>query len=195
MNITTDEETFSDIEMVRRNLAHFAPLKTTFRARPEVNARIMERIAQTFKVYQYVREEDGGIKYTEPWELFFWCGSTADDRRDMGYFYLMTNERAFTIPQRGELWGRLRDLLDELRDEDCEVCFEYHTEPDHAAMQSEALRIFRDCSGKVVEYNGKRGHLKWSERNGYYFMALRARKMGYILTNEAVCRHIKEIAA
>ena len=44
MNITTDEETFSDIEMVRRNLAHFAPLKTTFRARPEVNTRIMERI-------------------------------------------------------------------------------------------------------------------------------------------------------
>jgi hypothetical protein len=191
MNIHEDRETYIAAALVARKLARVAPLKVTFRATQETNERIMRQIAQTFKVYQYVHEEDGGIKYTEPWELFFWCYSDRDGR-DMEYFTLFTNDTT-TIAAREVVYSRLRALLETLA-EDCEVCFEYHDEKDEAAIEAEALRAFRRCSGRAVEYGGRRGKLKWSERIGYYFMKDRARKNGWKLSPLSVCCEIREIA-
>ena len=206
MKITTDKETFCDKNEVDRGLAHVAPLKVCFQARPEVNTRIMEAIAKEFKVYQYVDVRKGGIPYESAWDFFFWCNSLEEN--SMNYFTLsshhdlpFSNEYNRSLCERENDFTRLRDFLEaHFQDEECDVCFEWHSEQDAEAITEEAKRIYLEVgNGKEwVEYRGAVGRLYYSNEHGYYFKKKGARKYVYELTRRAVCtirRQEKEKAA
>lgn len=195
MTIMTDKETYCDMDEVARGFAHVAPLKVCFRARPEVNTRIMEAIAKEFKVYQYVHENKGGVPYESAWDFFFWC--YADTQRQMDYFTLSSHksysfQKEFdrTIEERENDYKRLREFLEtRFSNEECEVCFEWNSEDDAAAILAEAKRIYEELgNGKFwVEFHGEIGRLYYTDRLGYYFKKKGSKKYVLKLTWRGVC--------
>lgn len=195
MQIKMDKETYCDHVSVARGLSHVAPLKVCFQARPEVNTRIMDAIAQEFKVYQYVDVRNGGIPYESAWDFFFWCNSFEEN--PMNYFTLSSHhdtpfqEFKRSLAERENDFIRLRDFLEShFRDEDCDVSFEWHTELDADAITAEAKRIYEEMgNGKMwVDYRGQVGRLYYSREHGYYFKKKGAKKYVLELTRRAVCR-------
>lgn len=194
MDITTDKKTYCNPYEVARGFAKVVPLKVCFRARPEVNTRIMEALAQEFKVYQYVHERDGGVPYKSAYDFYFWC--YAMQERDMSYFTLNVHHTDYyaeynrTDEECERDFQRLREWLEQnFANEECSVCFEWHTEADNDAIQAEASRIYAEVGdGKEwVDYKSDIGRLYHSEKLGYYFKKKGAKKYVYKLTLRGVC--------
>lgn len=189
MEITNDTTTYVDADAVERNLAYIVPLKVTFRAKdPAVNIRIMDELNRLFKVHQYVKDEEGGTPFTGDWDFFFWCYADCGGR-DMHYFYLMVNDRR-SAEERQHDYSRLAGVLEtRFKDEDCRVCFEFHSKEKHEAVNAEAARIFAELGGKKkwVDYDGRQGRLLRFDNLGYVFMDKGARKKGWRLPPRVVC--------
>lgn len=194
MTITTDKETYCDMDEVAQGFAHVVPLKVCFRARPEVNTRIMEAIAKEFKVYQYVHEEDGGVPYQSAYDFFFWCCAVPD--REMDYFTLSVHHDSYhadynrTAEECERDFQKLREWLEaNFASEECEVCFEWHTEEDNNAIQETAKRIYAELGqgSTWVEYRGEVGRLYHSDLHGYYFKKKGAKKYVLRLNYRAIC--------
>ena len=72
MEITNNTKTYVDADAVERNLAYVVPLKVTFQSKdPAVNTRVMDELNRLFKVYQYVKDNEGGIPFSGDWDFFF----------------------------------------------------------------------------------------------------------------------------
>lgn len=194
MTITTDKETYCDYDEVAQGFAHVVPLKVCFRARSEVNTRIMEAIAKEFKVYQYVHEENGGIPYNSAYDFFFWCNALRE--REMNYFTLNVHNSGYhaeynrTAEECERDFQRLREWLEaNFASEECAVCFEWHTEADNNAIKEGAKRIYDELGqgSTWVEYRGEVGRLYKSDKLGYYFKKKGAKKYVLRLEDRAVC--------
>lgn len=194
MTITTNKETYCNYDEVARGFARVVPLKVCFRARPEVNTRIMEAIAKEFKVYQYIHVENGGIPYNSDYDFFFWCYAMPD--REMNYFTLQVHDSGYYAEYNRSAeecerdFQRLREWLEaNFASEECAVCFEWHTEADNNAIKEGAKRIYDELGqgSTWVEYKGKVGRLYKSDKLGYYFKKKGAKKYVLRLENRAVC--------
>lgn len=194
MTITMDKETYCNRYEVDRGFAHVVPLKVCFRARPEVNTRIMEALAKEFKVYQYVHEENGGVPYNSAYDFFFWCYAMPD--REMNYFTLNVHSSGYhavynrSAEECERDFQRLREWLEaNFASEECEVCFEWHTEADNNAIKEAAKRIYDELGhgSTWVVYRNMVGRLYWSEDFGYYFKKKGAKKYVRLLVERAVC--------
>lgn len=159
------------------------------RRRSEHMERIVNLLAQNFKIYQYDKEET--VPYNSDWDLFFWCNDFSSTMRgllsgrDYGYFTLAFNSEQ-APEQRRKIYDRAMRILELFSDdENLHIAVQYTAIMDDAKIKHDAALAGLGIAGRNCVYKGMEGRV---ETNGeaLYFRKKRSRKYVYRLTDAAV---------
>lgn len=159
------------------------------RRRSEHMERIVNLLAQNFKIYQYDKEET--VPYNSDWDLFFWCNDFSSTMRgllsgrDYGYFTLAFNSEQ-APEQRRKIYDRAMRILELFSDdENLHIAVQYTAIMDDAKIKRDAALAGLGIAGRNCVYKGMEGRV---ETNGeaLFFRKKRSRKYVYRLTDAAV---------
>ena len=159
------------------------------RRRSEHMERIVNLLAQNFKICQYDKEET--VPYNSDWDLFFWCNDFSSTMqgllsgRDYGYFTLAFNSEQ-APEQRRKIYDRAMRILELFSDdENLHIAVQYTAIMDDAKIKHDAALAGLGIAGRNCVYKGMEGRV---ETNGeaLYFRKKRSRKYVYRLTDAAV---------
>ena len=159
------------------------------RRRSEHMERIVNLLAQNFKIYQYDKEET--VPYNSDWDLFFWCNDFSSTMqgllsgRDYGYFTLAFNDK-HDHERRQKVYNRAMRILELFSDdENLHIAVQYTAIMDDAKIKHDAALAVPRIAGRNCVYKGMEGRV---ETNGeaLYFRKKRSRKYVYRLTDAAV---------
>lgn len=159
------------------------------RRRSEHMERIVNLLAQNFKIYQYDKEET--VPYNSDWDLFFWCNDFSSTMqgllsgRDYGYFTLAFNDK-HDHERRQKVYNRAMRILELFSDdENLHIAVQYTAIMDDAKIKRDAALAGLGIAGRNCVYKGMEGRV---ETNGeaLYFRKKRSRKYVYRLTDAAV---------
>lgn len=159
------------------------------RRRSEHMERIVNLLAQNFKIYQYDKEET--VPHNSDWDLFFWCNDFSSTMqgllsgRDYGYFTLAFNDK-HDHERRQKVYNRAMRILELFSDdENLHIAVQYTAIMDDAKIKHDAALAGLGIAGRNCVYKGMEGRV---ETNGeaLYFRKKRSRKYVYRLTDAAV---------
>lgn len=159
------------------------------RRRSEHMERIVNLLAQNFKICQYDKEET--VPHNSDWDLFFWCNDFSSTMqgllsgRDYGYFTLAFNSEQ-APEQRRKIYDRAMRILELFSDdENLHIAVQYTAIMDDAKIKRDAALAGLGIAGRNCVYKGMEGRV---ETNGeaLYFRKKRSRKYVYRLTDAAV---------
>lgn len=159
------------------------------RRRSEHMERIVNLLAQNFKIYQYDKEET--VPYNSDWDLFFWCNDFSSTMqgllsgRDYGYFTLAFNDK-HDHERRQKVYNRAMRILELFSDdENLHIAVQYTAIMDDAKIKRDAALAGLGIAGRNCVYKGMEGRV---ETNGeaLFFRKKRSRKYVYRLTDAAV---------
>ena len=159
------------------------------RRRSEHMERIVNLLAQNFKICQYDKEET--VPYNSDWDLFFWCNDFSSTMqgllsgRDYGYFTLAFNDK-HDHERRQKVYSRAMRILELFSDdENLHIAVQYTAIMDDAKIKRDAALAVPRIAGRNCVYKGMEGRV---ETNGeaLYFRKKRSRKYVYRLTDAAV---------
>lgn len=159
------------------------------RRRSEHMERIVNLLAQNFKICQYDKEET--VPYNSDWDLFFWCNDFSSTMqgllsgRDYGYFTLAFNDK-HDHERRQKVYNRAMRILELFSDdENLHIAVQYTAIMDDAKIKRDAALAVPRIAGRNCVYKGMEGRV---ETNGeaLYFRKKRSRKYVYRLTDAAV---------
>ena len=159
------------------------------RRRSEHMERIVNLLAQNFKIYQYDKEET--VPYNSDWDLFFWCNDFSSTMqgllsgRDYGYFTLAFNDK-HDHERRQKVYNRAMRILELFSDdENLHIAVQYTAIMDDAKIKHDAALAVPRIAGRNCVYKGMEGRV---ETNGetLFFRKKRSRKYVYRLTDAAV---------
>ena len=159
------------------------------RRRSEHMERIVNLLAQNFKICQYDKEET--VPYNSDWDLFFWCNDFSSTMqgllsgRDYGYFTLAFNDK-HDHERRQKVYNRAMRILELFSDdENLHIAVQYTAIMDDAKIKRDAALAGLGIAGRNCVYKGMEGRV---ETNGeaLYFRKKRSRKYVYRLTDAAV---------
>ena len=159
------------------------------RRRSEHMERIVNLLAQNFKIYQYDKEET--VPYNSDWDLFFWCNDFSSTMqgllsgRDYGYFTLAFNSEQ-APEQRRKIYDRAMRILELFSDdENLHIAVQYTAIMDDAKIKHDAALAVPRIAGRNCVYKGMEGRV---ETNGetLFFRKKRSRKYVYRLTDAAI---------
>jgi hypothetical protein len=159
------------------------------RRRSEHMERIVNLLAQNFKICQYDKEKT--VPYNSDWDLFFWCNDFSSTMqgllsgRDYGYFTLAFNSEQ-APEQRRKIYDRAMRILELFSDdENLHIAVQYTAIMDDAKIKRDAALAGLGIAGRNCVYKGMEGRV---ETNGeaLYFRKKRSRKYVYRLTDAAV---------
>ena len=159
------------------------------RRRSEHMERIVNLLAQNFKIYQYDKEET--VPYNSDWDLFFWCNDFSSTMqgllsgRDYGYFTLAFNDK-HDHERRQKVYNRAMRILELFSDdENLHIAVQYTAIMDDAKIKRDAALAGLGIAGRNCVYKGMEGRV---ETNGeaLYFRKKRSRKYVYRLTDAAI---------
>ena len=159
------------------------------RRRSEHMERIVNLLAQNFKICQYDKEET--VPHNSDWDLFFWCNDFSSTMqgllsgRDYGYFTLAFNSEQ-APEQRRKIYDRAMRILELFSDdENLHIAVQYTAIMDDAKIKHDAALAVPRIAGRNCVYKGMEGRV---ETNGeaLYFRKKRSRKYVYRLTDAAV---------
>ena len=159
------------------------------RRRSEHMERIVNLLAQNFKICQYDKEET--VPHNSDWDLFFWCNDFSSTMqgllsgRDYGYFTLAFNDK-HDHERRQKVYNRAMRILELFSDdENLHIAVQYTAIMDDAKIKRDAALAVPRIAGRNCVYKGMEGRV---ETNGeaLYFRKKRSRKYVYRLTDAAV---------
>lgn len=159
------------------------------RRRSEHMERIVNLLAQNFKICQYDKEET--VPHNSDWDLFFWCNDFSSTMqgllsgRDYGYFTLAFNDK-HDHERRQKVYNRAMRILELFSDdENLHIAVQYTAIMDDAKIKRDAALAGLGIAGRNCVYKGMEGRV---ETNGeaLYFRKKRSRKYVYRLTDAAV---------
>ena len=159
------------------------------RRRSEHMERIVNLLAQNFKICQYDKEET--VPHNSDWDLFFWCNDFSSTMqgllsgRDYGYFTLAFNDK-HDHERRQKVYNRAMRILELFSDdENLHIAVQYTAIMDDAKIKHDAALAVPRIAGRNCVYKGMEGRV---ETNGeaLYFRKKRSRKYVYRLTDAAV---------
>ena len=159
------------------------------RRRSEHMERIVNLLAQNFKICQYDKEET--VPHNSDWDLFFWCNDFSSTMqgllsgRDYGYFTLAFNSEQ-APEQRRKIYDRAMRILELFSDdENLHIAVQYTAIMDDAKIKHDAALAVPRIAGRNCVYKGMEGRV---ETNGetLFFRKKRSRKYVYRLTDAAI---------
>ena len=159
------------------------------RRRSEHMERIVNLLAQNFKICQYDKEET--VPHNSDWDLFFWCNDFSSTMqgllsgRNYGYFTLAFNDK-HDHERRQKVYNRAMRILELFSDdENLHIAVQYTAIMDDAKIKRDAALAGLGIAGRNCVYKGMEGRV---ETNGeaLYFRKKRSRKYVYRLTDAAV---------
>lgn len=159
------------------------------RRRSEHMERIVNLLAQNFKICQYDKEET--VPHNSDWDLFFWCNDFSSTMqgllsgRDYGYFTLAFNDK-HDHERRQKVYNRAMRILELFSDdENLHIAVQYTAIMDDAKIKRDAALAGLGIAGRNCVYKGMEGRV---ETNGeaLYFRKKRSRKYVYRLTDAAI---------
>ena len=171
-----------------------AYLREAYRMRGEYMYPIISRLAEAFRLYQFVPNDTS--KYSsQDWELFFWCNileNTAPGLHlkgnDYSYMTLDFNARN-TSEERLAICNRLMEFVQrEFADrQNLRVVFHYAVQVFDEKLNADIPDMIYFLDGKRVSLSGSDGRLV-AHNNSLYWMKKYAKTRGCRLENSRIAK-------
>lgn len=161
------------------------------RAREEIAAEnlvLMEFLEKHFTIGQF------RTSYNDDYTFWFWCNdlyNTTNGRlsgRDYSYITL-SFKREGDEKENERIFARVKELLAHYPAKNIQAIFQYSQVENTDFVKEEAERIYKECEGKFVKYNGLTGKIERYE-DGYFFKKKYAKAYGYKISPIKICTSI-----
>lgn len=161
------------------------------RVRKEIaaeNLALMEFLEKYFTFGQF------RASYNDNYTFWFWCNdlyNTTNGRlsgRDYSYITLSLKKEG-DEKENERIFDRVKELLVDYPAKNIQAIFQYSQIENTDFVKEEAERIYKECEGKFVNYNGLTGKLERYE-DGYFFKKKYAKAYGYKISPIKICTSI-----